>query len=95
MGSLASNNLTNNGKDMSGIIKLCESLKSSSLTSLRCRASLLARHDCSSPCNMHFTCTRSIAGNYMGDEGGKALAAVLPQTKLTSLEYAAAHTVLA
>ena len=43
--------------------------------------------------DMQFSCTRSIAGNYIGDEGGKAVAAVLPQTKLTSLEYAAAHTV--
>ena len=47
------------------------------------------------PSNMHFSCTHSIAGNFIGDEGGKAVAAVLPQTKLTSLEYAAAHTVLA
>ena len=47
------------------------------------------------PSNMHFSCTHSIAGNFIGDEGGKAVAAVLPQTELTSLEYAEAHTVLA
>ena len=36
--SLAYNNLTNDGKDMSGIIKLCEALPQSSLTSLKCAA---------------------------------------------------------
>ena len=34
--SLAGNNLTNEGKDMSGILKLAEALPPSQLTSLRC-----------------------------------------------------------
>ena len=33
--SLANNNLTNQGKDMSGILKLAEALPHSQLTSLR------------------------------------------------------------
>ena len=36
--SLACNNLTNNGKNMSGVIKLAEALPQSQLQSLKCAA---------------------------------------------------------
>ena len=42
-----------------------------------------------SPGNMHFPCTRSIAYNDIGVEGGKAVAAVLKDTQITNLECAA------
>ena len=41
--------------------------------------------------HLHFPCTHhSLGGNGIKYEGCMAVAAVLPETKLTSLEYAAA-----
>ena len=52
MSSIADNNLTNFGDDMSGILKLAEMLPQTSLTSLKCAASrlLIARRHC--PCSL-------------------------------------------
>ena len=44
--------------------------------------------------HLSYTCSashRSIGGNKLGVEGGKALAEALPKSSLTSLECAAAH----
>ena len=35
---MANNNLTNDGEDMSGVIKLCEALPQSNISSLKCAA---------------------------------------------------------
>ena len=79
-----------------GITKLCEGLKGSSVTSLRCalgRAfaflSLPLDMLTLSPSLSHPS-LGSLRGNDLDDEGVSALAAVLKETKIVSLECAAA-----
>ena len=38
---------------------------------------------------LHFSCTRSIAGNRLGVEGGKVVASMLKETQITDLKCAA------
>ena len=79
-----------------GITELCEGLKGSSVTSLRCAlgrafAFLSMPVDTSalSPSLSHPS-LGSLRGNDLDDEGVSALAAVLKETKIVSLECAAA-----
>ena len=79
-----------------GITKLCEGLKGSCVTSLRCavapKRSLL--------CQRPLTCTCSLTApaqppgslywNNIGPKGASALAAVLKETQITNLKCAAA-----
>ena len=100
--SLDKNYLTNNGRDMSGILKLAEVLPHSQLTSLRRPTSPLnfAWTLClclplrQQPMTL-LTCVRSLpcslAGNRLGPEGCKVVAAVLDKTQITSLKCAPAH----
>ena len=56
--SLASNNLTNSGRDMSGVIKLAEALPKSKLQSLECAAAHVLAFLCSAPDEqLYFSCT--------------------------------------
>ena len=58
--SLGYNNLTNNGKDMSGILKLAEALPHSQLTSLR--SAMTALDVCSLDCHYPLTlCVHRLA----------------------------------
>ena len=41
-----------------------------------------------SPTNLHFSCTHSLRGNAIG-EGSKAIAAMLKESQITILKYAA------
>ena len=43
---------------------------------------------CQRPLTLHFACTRRIGGNYLYAEGGKAIAAVLKDTQITTLQSA-------
>ena len=82
--------------DLSGILALSASLpQCESLASLKCAAAGLVspRLSVQRPMN---TCTLpapgSLFNNGIGAEGGKAVADVLPQTKLTSLKCAHPHS---
>ena len=74
-----------------GITKLCEGLKGSSVTSLRCALGRVCSPFCQCPltraCSLtaptHTDC--SLMGNGIGDEGAYALAAILKETKITHL----------
>ena len=98
-GSLSGNQLC--GIDMSGngtytaegINKLCESIKTSSITSLRCAAAVPAvLPEFSVPADVHLSCTCPVAcgslkNNRLGPEGGAVLAEGLNgNTTLTSLK---------
>ena len=83
---------------MSAVLKLAEVLPQTKLQTLRClpakcSRSLLAPSNIAlflhSPTNLHFSCTRSMGSNKIGVEGGKAIAAVLKETQITNLKYAA------
>ena len=84
-----------------GINKLCESLKTSSITSLRCadtfpcsralRVSRPAEHLHLSYTYQRLVACGSIGNNNLGVEGGKAFAEALPKSSLTSLKCATAH----
>ena len=77
-----------------GITKLCEGLKGSAVTSLRCAAA-----SCSLLCQRPLTrllshrpilpLTHSLFYNDIGDKGVTALAAILSETKITNLKCAA------
>ena len=76
-----------------GITKLCEGLKGSAVTSLECAATPQVFAFLSAPIDTptlspfpscpFFAC--SIGGNNIGDEGASALAAILKETKITTL----------
>ena len=71
-----------------GITALCEGLKESAVTSLKCAASSHAPMLAfvSAPINIHFACSHSIGWNGLGVAGGKAVAAALKDTQITKLE---------
>ena len=80
-----------------GIIALCEGLKGSSVTSLECAAATSSRVFAfvSAPADKHMCpltvpppVPRSIARNYIEDEGASALAAILKETQITKLKCA-------
>ena len=71
-----------------GITKLCEALKGSAVTSLKCAATPERLLLCQRP----LTCLsppqpmlRSLNSNLIGDKGASALAAVLKETQITTL----------
>ena len=75
-----------------GITKLCEALKGSAVTSLKCTpprvfACVSAPIDTPTfspfPSCPFFAC--SISGNFIGAEGASALAAILKETQITTL----------
>ena len=78
-----------------GITKLCEALKGSAVTSLKCAATperlLLCQRPLTRTCPL--TVPRpipcSIQHNHIGDEGVSALAAILKETMISNLECAA------
>ena len=75
--SLAGNNLTNAGKDMSGVLKLAEALPQSKLQSLKCVPTHVLAFLCSAP-DEHFdfccTCVRhSISATKLDAETKEAL----------------------
>ena len=72
------------------ITKLCEALKGSAMTLLKCAASAESSLFCQcalSLCPTHPL--HSIGRNYIRDEGASALAAVLMETQITTLGWAA------
>ena len=75
-----------------GITKLCEGLKGSAVTSLRCAATPKCLLSCQRPLT-RLVSHCSLWGNRMGDKGASALAAVLKETQITHLECAAAPSV--
>ena len=97
--SLDKNELTNGGRDMSGILKLAEALPHSQLTSLRLPTSplnfawtlCLCLPLCQQPMKL-LTCAlsllSSLAHNGLNAEACKAVAAVLDKTQITSLKCA-------
>ena len=103
LGSLAHNQLC--GVDQwghgtytaEGITKLCEALKGSAVTSLKCAATPKCLLSCQRP--LTHTCPltvpppipRSIGNNRIGAEGASALAAILKETMISDLECAAAQ----
>ena len=93
--SIAQNNLTNDGEDMSGVFKLVETLPQTKLTSLKCvprlepRCSLL----CQGPLTFAHTSCGSLDFNRLHPEGGAAIAEGLKgNTTLKELRCAAAFT---
>ena len=97
--SLDNNQLTNEGNDMSGILKLAEALPHSQLTSLRwptspsnfawtlCLCLPLRQQPLTGPFLLLSFCCRSLRDNYMGAKGGAAIAEGLKgNTTLRSLE---------
>ena len=74
--SLGSNNLTNNGKDMSGLLKLVEILPQTKIESLRCAPAPKCLLLCQRPLTEKQTplCAHRLYGNYLGPKGGAALA---------------------
>ena len=82
-----------------GITKLCEGLKGSAVTSLRCAAAPSVNFPstpvdaCSlSPYPHLVPILRSLGFNSIGSQGAAKLAAVLSQTQITNLECAAPRT---
>ena len=78
-----------------GITKLCEALKGSAVTSLKCAAApsfcfVSAPVDTFTHPIPALPLARSLLGNYIGDKGATALAAILNKTKITHLKCAAA-----
>ena len=94
--SLGGSTLTNYGLDMSGLLKLVKILPETKIESLRCAAAPRAFAFVSAPLTYLLShhsilpLARSIGGNYIGDEGATALAAILKDTKITDLKCAAA-----
>ena len=82
-----------------GITKLCEGLKGSAVTSLRCAAAPKRLLFCQRPltCTCSFTAPDQLPGslfwNEIGPEGASALAAVLKETRISVLKCAATPTV--
>ena len=80
---------------MEGITKLCEALKGSAVTSLKCATALSVRFSVSAPLTRTCPLTvpppipRSIGDNRIGDEGASALAAILKETMISNLKCAA------
>ena len=76
-----------------GITKLCEGLKGSAVTSLECAAaSLLCQRPLTQLLSLTILApplTRSLGENNIGFKGASALAAVLKETKITTLGCAA------
>ena len=72
-----------------GINALCEGLKRSGITSLRCGFAPKCSPSRQRPLTRLDSCARSLENNRIGVEGGEAVAAVLPQTQITNLKYAA------
>ena len=79
-----------------GIIKLCEGLKGSALTSLRCAATPKCSPFCQRPLTLlpshrpNLThALHSIGYNEIGDKGASALAAILKETMISNLRCAA------
>ena len=76
-----------------GITKLCEGIKGSAITSLKCATQTLKVFAfVSAPLNMHSSCTlvHSLRANNLGPQGGVAVAEGLKgNSTLTSLEWAA------
>ena len=84
--------LNNNRLGDGGAAALAPALKEMPrLTKLKCAAPALPPASRAAAPHRHRLCVRrrSLERNGLGDEGGKALAAVLPQTKLTRLKCAA------
>ena len=75
-----------------GINALCEGLKRSGITSLRCGFAPKCSPSRQRPLTRVNFLAGSLGDNRLGAKGGEALAAVLPQTKITSLGCAAAFT---
>ena len=104
LGSLARNQLCgldflgNGTYTAEGITKLCEALKGSTVTSLKCAATperlLLCQRPLTRTCPLALPASpilSSIWGNKIGDKGASALAAVLKETRISQLECAAAE----
>ena len=80
-----------------GITKLCEGLKGSCVTSLRCAVAPKRSLLCQRPLtrlvsrrpDLSHAC--SLWSNNIGDKGAAALAAILKETQITHLECAAAR----
>ena len=93
--SLSDNNLTNYSQDMSSLLKLVEVLPQTKIESLRCGPAQMcfvsAHIDTSALAILAHPLTRSLRGNNIGFEGASALAAVVKQTKIITLECAAAR----
>ena len=84
-----------------GITKLCEGLKGSTVTSLKCAApppSAFMSAPIDTPTLSPFLTlplARSLGGNAIGKEGITVLAAILKETEITELKCAAAPECLA
>ena len=74
-----------------GISKLCEGLKGSAVTSLRCAATPKCLLLCQRPLTVPPPIHCSLRYNRIEDEGTSALAAVLKETMISHLECAAAQ----
>ena len=57
-----------------GITKLCEALKGSAVTSLKCATAPECSPSCQRPLTLLSTCTRRLERNKLGPAGGAALA---------------------
>jgi len=99
LGSFASNQLDYDGNGTytaEGITKLCEALKGSTVTSLKCATaeaySLLWQRPLTRACALSLPppIARSLENNDIGAEGASVLAAVLKETMITHLQCAAA-----
>ena len=94
--SLGSNNLTDYGEDMSGLLKLVEILPLTKIENLGCatasKCSLLCQRPLTRTCSLIALAQPpgSISRNGIGPEGASALAAVLKETQITTLKCAAA-----
>ena len=71
-----------------GITKLCEALKGSAVTSLRCAGTprMFDFVSTLSPFLNPAPLAHSLDSNNIGDEGAMALAAILNKTRITSLK---------
>ena len=89
---MGSNNLTDYGEDMSGLLKLAEVLPQTKIESLGCAAAQVFAF-VSAPIDTPtlspspiLSPDRSLEGNGIGAEGASALAAILNETKITVLK---------
>ena len=90
MRSLQCNNLTDGGKDMSGVLKLAEAAKQSKLESLGCAAARACSPvrprslPCAACAPVHLACRRvccRLSNNQLGPEGAAKLAEALKTNK--------------
>ena len=104
LGSLAHNQLCGLNRygqgtyTADGITKLCDGLKGSAVTSLKCAAPSSGSSLCQRPLTRHYSLTvshpaprsYSLGYNNIGAKGATELAAILNKTEITNLKCAAA-----